>query len=133
MRFVYIEILKRMKCDTSASPLFQLKKSFKSHWETKCHFGPERPFRGAKFDGSLRHLGAYLEVCAHAYVSLRPWYFSSGATVPQKKYLGPKQSPPVSFNDLKKDGAQFIVLLIVLIVPLSAHPPYFEVVQLWVG
>ena len=68
------EILKRMKCDTSASPLFQFKKSFKSYrsvnTETKRHLGinfklgtiytntPLRvgfswmtPFRGAKFDG----------------------------------------------------------------------------------
>ena len=68
------EILKRMKCDTSASPLFQFKKSFKRYRsvnkETKRHLGinfelgtiytntPLRvgfswmtPFRGAKFDG----------------------------------------------------------------------------------
>ena len=24
----------------------------------------------------------------------------------REKYLGPKQSPPISYNDLKKDGAQ---------------------------
>ena len=28
------------------------------------------PFRGAKFDGALRHLGADLEVCAHGWVAL---------------------------------------------------------------
>ena len=31
-----------------------------------------------------------------------PRYFSLGATLPQEKYLGPKQSPPISHNDLKK-------------------------------
>ena len=30
-------------------------------------------------------------------------YFSSG------KYLGRKQSPPISHNDLKKDGAQLLL------------------------
>ena len=69
------EILKRMKFDTFASPLFQFKKSFKKllsvNTETKRHLGikfqtwhhlhkytPLRvgflwttPFRGAKFDG----------------------------------------------------------------------------------
>ena len=38
-------------------------------------------------------------------------YFSEGA--PQKssseKFLGPKQSPPISHNDLKKDGAQLLL------------------------
>ena len=39
-----------------------------------------------------------------------PRYFSSGATLPQKKYLGPKQSPPISHNDLKKnDGVQLLL------------------------
>ena len=40
------EILKRMKCDTSASPLFQFKKSLNSYWvfiayrdQTKSHLG----------------------------------------------------------------------------------------------
>ena len=37
-----------------------------------------------------------------------PRYFSSGAALPQEKYLGPKQSPPISHNDLKKDGAQLL-------------------------
>ena len=37
-----------------------------------------------------------------------PRYFSSGATLPQKN-LGPKQSPPISQNDLKKDGAQLLL------------------------
>ena len=34
-----------------------------------------------------------------------PRYFS----LEQKKYLGPKQSPPISHNDLKKDGAQLLL------------------------
>ena len=34
-----------------------------------------------------------------------PRYFSEGA----EKYLGPKQSPPISHNDLKKDGAQLLL------------------------
>ena len=50
-----------------------------------------------------------------------PRYFSSGAALPQlrsrsfgscapsEKYLGPKQSPPISHNDLKKDGAQLLL------------------------
>ena len=68
------EILKRMKCDTFASPLFQFKKKLQKllrvNTETKRHLGikfklgtintntPLRvgfswmmPFRGAKFDG----------------------------------------------------------------------------------
>ena len=32
-----------------------------------------------------------------------------GACAPSEKYLGPKQSPPISHNDLKKDGAQSIL------------------------
>ena len=36
---------------------------------------------------------------------LDPRYFSSGAVLPQKNNLGPKQSPPNSHNDLQKDGA----------------------------
>ena len=56
------EILKGMKCDTSASPLFQFKKSFKSYWVLNFKLGtiytntPLRvgfswttPFRGAQF------------------------------------------------------------------------------------
>ena len=38
-----------------------------------------------------------------------PKYFSSEAMLPQKKYLGPKQSPPISHHDLKKDGAQVLL------------------------
>ena len=38
-----------------------------------------------------------------------PRYFSSGAALPRKKNLGPKQSPPISHNDLKKDGAQLLL------------------------
>ena len=36
-------------------------------------------------------------------------YFSSGAALPQKNYLGPKQSTPISHNDLKKDGVQLLL------------------------
>ena len=35
-----------------------------------------------------------------------PRYFFFGSYAPSEKYLGPKQSPPISHNDLKKDGAQ---------------------------
>ena len=38
-----------------------------------------------------------------------PRYFSSGATAPSEKYLGPKQNPPISHNDLKIDGAQLLL------------------------
>ena len=33
--------------------------------------------------------------------------FFSGSCAPSEKYLGPEQSPPISHNDLKKDGAQW--------------------------
>ena len=39
-----------------------------------------------------------------------PRYFSSGATAPSEKYLGPKQSPPISHTDFKKDGAQLLIV-----------------------
>ena len=29
--------------------------------------------------------------------------------VPSEKYLGPKQSPPISHNDLKNDGVQLLL------------------------
>ena len=32
-----------------------------------------------------------------------------GIFAPEEKYLGPKQSPPISHNDLKKDGAQLLL------------------------
>ena len=32
-----------------------------------------------------------------------------GSSAPSEKYLGPKQSPPISHNDLKKDGAQLLL------------------------
>ena len=35
------------------------------------------------------------------------FFFGSCAT--SEKYLGPKQSPPISHNDLKKDGAQLLL------------------------
>ena len=35
-------------------------------------------------------------LCEFVGVSFGPRYFSSGATLPQKKYLGPKQTPPQS-------------------------------------
>ena len=39
-----------------------------------------------------------------------PPYFSSGATnTPSEKYLGTKQSPPISHNDFKKDGVQLLL------------------------
>ena len=38
-----------------------------------------------------------------------PQYFSSGSYAPSEKYLSPKQSPPISHNDLKKDGAQLLL------------------------
>ena len=31
--------------------------------------------------------------------------FFFGSCAPSEKYLGPKQSPPISHNDLKKDDA----------------------------
>ena len=38
-----------------------------------------------------------------------PRYFSSGATLPQKNTLGPKQSPLISHSDFRKDGAQLLL------------------------
>ena len=35
--------------------------------------------------------------------------FFFGSCAPSEKYLGPKQSPPISHNDLKKDGAQLLL------------------------
>ena len=35
--------------------------------------------------------------------------FFFGSYAPSEKYLGPKQSPPISHNDLKKDGAQLLL------------------------
>ena len=35
--------------------------------------------------------------------------FFFGSCTPSEKYLGPKQSPPISHNDLKKDGAQLLL------------------------
>ena len=32
-----------------------------------------------------------------------------GGYTPSEKYLGPKQSPPISHNDLKTDGAQLLL------------------------
>ena len=37
-----------------------------------------------------------------------PLYFSSELRS-LRKYFGPKQSPPISHNDLKKDGAQLLL------------------------
>ena len=37
-----------------------------------------------------------------------PRYFSSAAA-PSEKFLCPKQSPPISHNDLKKDGVQLFL------------------------
>ena len=38
-----------------------------------------------------------------------PRYFFFGSCAPSEKYLGPKQSPPISHNDLKKDGAKLLL------------------------
>ena len=38
--------------------------------------------------------------------------FFWGSVVPEEKYLGPKQSPLNSHNDLKKDVAQLLFLTI---------------------
>ena len=35
--------------------------------------------------------------------------FVGGCFGPQYFYLGPKQSPPISHNDLKKDGVQLLL------------------------
>ena len=35
--------------------------------------------------------------------------FFFGSYVPSEKYLGPKQSPSISHNDLKKDSAQLLL------------------------
>ena len=45
---------------------------------------------------------------------IRRWLFWTsvfffGSCAPSEKYLGPKQSPPISHNDLKKDGAQLLL------------------------
>ena len=45
---------------------------------------------------------------------IRRWLFCTsvfflGSWAPSEKYLGPKQSPPISHNDLKKDGAQLLL------------------------
>ena len=50
-------------------------------------------------------------VIVSAIVWIRRWLFWTsvfffGSCAPSEKYLGPKQSPPISHNDLKKDGAQ---------------------------
>ena len=36
--------------------------------------------------------------------------FSSGAELPRKKYLDPKQSPSISHSDIEKDGTQLLLL-----------------------
>ena len=88
------EILKRMKYDTSASPLFQFKKSFNSYWvfiqkpnailgikfqtwhhlhkyAFKGRFLRNDAIKGCKIWWcALSHLGANLEVCAHGWVAL---------------------------------------------------------------
>ena len=42
-------------------------------------------------------------------IVLMPRYFFFGSCAPSEKYLGPNQSPPISHNDLKKDGAQLLL------------------------
>ena len=42
-------------------------------------------------------------------IVLVPEYFSSEACGPSEKYIGPKQSPPISHNNLKKDGTQLLL------------------------
>ena len=47
-------------------------------------------------------------------VWIRWWLFWTevffwGSAAPEEKYRGPKQSPPISHNDLKKDGVQLLL------------------------
>ena len=51
----------------------------------------------------------FRSLCEIGGDSFGPRYFSSGAALHQKNTLGPKQSPPISHNDLKKDGAQLLL------------------------
>ena len=44
----------------------------------------------------------FVDLCGLFWTS----FFFFGSYTPSEKYLSPKQSPPISHNDLKKDGAQ---------------------------
>ena len=48
-------------------------------------------------------LGISLDLALFFFVS----FF--GSYTPSEKYPSPKQSPPISHNDLKKDGAQLLL------------------------
>ena len=47
----------------------------------------------------------FRSLCEFVSDCFGPWYFSA----PSEKYLSPKQSPPISHNDLKKDSAQLLL------------------------
>ena len=51
---------------------------------------------------TLHHL------CVSPRVIVLKHHYFLQACASSKKYLGPKQSPPISYNDLKKDGAQLV-------------------------
>ena len=72
-------------------------------------------------------LSIFQSLCEFVGDCFGPRYFSSGSTLLQKKkYLGPEQSPPISHNDLNKDGAQ--LLLSNQSSSITMHnPPWFSV------
>ena len=56
-------------------------------------------------------LSIFWSLCEFVGDCFGPRYFSSGATLdaPSETYLGLKQSPPISHNDLKKGGVQLLL------------------------
>ncbi len=54
-------------------------------------------------------------LCEIVGICFRPRYFSSGAHAPSEKYLSPKQAPPISHNDRKRDGAKLLLSFITAI------------------
>ena len=50
----------------------------------------------------------FWSLCEFVSDCFGPRYFFFESYVPSEKYLGPKQSPLISQNDLKKDGAQLL-------------------------
>ena len=53
-------------------------------------------------------LSIFRSLCKIVSDCFGPRYFF-GSYAPSEKYLGPKQSPPIAHNDLKKDGAQLLM------------------------
>ena len=56
---------------------------------------------------TLHHL--FCSHCVNSSVIVLDLGIFFGSIAPSEKYLSPKQSPPISHNDLKKDGAQLLL------------------------